>query len=297
MTLIKGTQNMKRLIPISIIASIALFLMIGSLFFLTRIETGQVGVTRHFNGEYSKEPANVGLHLTVLDTIYKYSTREIPVQLKDLRPTAKDKINLEDLDFEIQYSVNPAKVPELAVKYATMSLYDNNTASYLPAIMLVDKQAKSVSADAVSKFDSLEINSKRVELENIIKENLQKDLNANDPDAFIVSRVSISNLKPDSNILDSIRRITESENRKLEAINNLEVAKTQAEENRIRSQTLDNKILAEKQLQTLEVMAKHGNLIVVPMDFRGMINISDNGNNNTTNNKPMATPQSTPATQ
>lgn len=50
----------------------------------------------------------------------------------------------------------------------------------------MDKQAKSVSADAVAQFDALEISSKRNELEAIIKKNLQSDLDKNDPDSYIL---------------------------------------------------------------------------------------------------------------
>lgn len=263
-----SNRNISKIITIAILLVCAFVFFVGS---LKRVESGQVGVIRSFTGEYKQELADVGIHHTILRKIQLVSIKEIPISLTDLRPTAKDKISLEDLDFEVQYHINPQKARDLLIKYGNLSLTDKSGVVAV-GYLLVDKQAKSVSADAVSKFDSLIINEKRVELEQAIKENLQKDLDENDPDSFIISRVSISNIKPDSKIQDSIRRITESENRKQEALNNLEIAKTQAEENRIRSQTLTDKVLAERQLQTLEVMAKSGNLIVVPMDFKGIIN-------------------------
>lgn len=57
----------------------------------TRIESGQVGVQRDFSGEYSKESVPVGIHMTLLDTIYPYSIREITIGLKDLKPTTKNQ--------------------------------------------------------------------------------------------------------------------------------------------------------------------------------------------------------------
>lgn len=237
----------------------------------TRIESGQVGVQRDFSGEYSKESVPVGIHMTLLDTIYPYSIREITIGLKDLKPTTKNNTSiLSDLDFEVQYSVNPAKVPDVAVKYGNMHKL-SETGIYLPAYDLVDKQAKSVSADAVAQFDALEISSKRNELEAIIKKNLQSDLDKNDPDTFFINRVSISTLLPDSKIQDSIRAIAESENRKQVAINNLAIAETEAKENRVRSESLDDKILAEKQLDAMVKMADKGNMIIVPVDFKGTV--------------------------
>ena len=145
--------------------------------------------------------------------------------MNDLRPTTKNNSSvLKDLDVEIQYSVNPSVVPELAVKYVNMHM--DNPAGFLPAYQLVEKQAKSVVADAVSQFDVLSIASKRNELEGIIMKNLQSDLDKNDPNTFTVSRVTISNLLLDDRIQSSIQQIAESENQKQVALNKLEIAKT-----------------------------------------------------------------------
>lgn len=196
--------------------------------------------------------------------------REIPIQLKDLKPTTKNNSSiLSDLDFEVQYSINPNKAPEIAVKYGNM--HRAAEGGMYPAYMLVEKQAKAASADAVSRFDALEINSKRNELESIIKEALQSDLDKNDPDTFFINRVTISTLLPDNKIQESIRAIAESENRKQVAKNNLEIAKTEAEENRVRSESLDDKVLAEKTLEAMVQMGKQGNVLVVPIDFKGTI--------------------------
>ena len=253
------------------LVALALVAMTGC----TRINSGQVGVEKSFTGEYSKEPVDVGIHMTILRALYAYSTREIPVKMENLRPTTKDNTSiLSDLDVEVQYSVNSDKTPVLAVKYANMhGKSENDSSTTLPAYYLVEKQAKSVVADAVAKFDALEIASKRNELEDIIRKNLQSDLDKNDPGAFIVSRVTISNLLPDVKIQESIRAIAESANKKQVALNNLEIAKTQALENKVRSESLDGKILAEKQLEAMVKMGERGNVIIVPMDFNGMINI------------------------
>lgn len=65
----------------------------------TRIESGQLGVQRDFSGEYSKEAVPVGIHATILDTIYPFSVREITIGLKDLKPTTKNNTSiLSDLD-------------------------------------------------------------------------------------------------------------------------------------------------------------------------------------------------------
>lgn len=271
-------------------AALAALLLLALFHPFTRIDTGQIGVVRTFNGKIADQPAAVGWHTTFTSRIDKYTVKEIPVQLQDLRPTTKENISLRDLDFEIQYSVNPMKTPMIAAKYSNMNGYEQNSGIYIPAYMLVEKQAKSVSADAVSRFEALAINAKRNELENIIRTNLQKDLDANDPDTFTVSRVTISNLLPDEKIQESIRMIADSENRKQVAVNKLEIAKTEAEENRVRSQSLDDKILAEKTLEALIKMGEKGNVVVVPLDFKGTI-MTGTGGSHTPNSPALARSQ------
>lgn len=87
----------------------------------TRVETGTVGVIKHWNGQFSEQSADVGMHMTILESIYPFVVREIPVQLEDLKPQTKNNGSiLSDLDVSIQYSVNPSKVPTLAIKYRSM---------------------------------------------------------------------------------------------------------------------------------------------------------------------------------
>lgn len=249
----------------------------------TRVETGNVGVVRNFNGVYSEQVADVGFHLTILDSITSFTIREIPIQLNDLKPQTKNNGSiLSDLDISIQYSVAPEKVAKLAIKYKSMHHQMKDTNVVLPAYELVLTQARSATATAVAQFDALEIASKREELEKMIEQSLQRDLDSKDPNTFIISRVTVSNLLPDEKILASIRAIAESNNRKQVAINELDIAKTKAEENRIKSQTLDERILAEKQLEAMVEMGRSGNVIVVPVDFKGIIQAKPSRNTSPT---------------
>ena len=44
----------------------------------TRINSGQVGVEKSFTGEYSKEPVDVGIHMTILRTVSFYIHKREP---------------------------------------------------------------------------------------------------------------------------------------------------------------------------------------------------------------------------
>lgn len=49
------------------------------------------------------------------------------------------------------------------------------------------------------------------------------------------------------------------------------IAETEAKENCVRSESLDDKILAEKQLDAMVKMADKDNMIIVPVDFKGTV--------------------------
>lgn len=106
---------------------------------------------------------------------------------------------------------------------------------------------------------------------------LQKDLNEKDEGAFTVERVTISNIKVDSSVTKSIQEIANSENKKRIAQNELIIAKTEAERNEVISKSLNKDVLALKQMEVMKDLVNSNNkVIVVPMDFKGMVNVPAN---------------------
>ena len=74
----------------------------------------------------------------------------------------------------------------------------------------------------------------------------------------------------------SIQRIADTENQKIIARNQLEIAKTQAEEYKIRSQSITETILRDKQLDVLMKLATTENRVfVIPQDFKGIVNVGN----------------------
>lgn len=238
------------------------------------IEDGQVGVRTTMSGKVEQEEIPQGFYQHILSSVTKFNIKQIPIKLEDLVPKASDNLRLQDFDVTVYYSVNPNMVSDVYVKYNSSKKEDPETGSFYPAYTLVSNLAKSAVNDAVSKVPSMELNDKRPALEEDIKQLLQKELDSSDRDTFIINRVSITNILTDEVVEQSIRNIAESENKKKTAQNNLEVAQIQAEEYKIRSQALDDKILAEKQLELLNTLAQSQNKVfIIPQDFKGLLNL------------------------
>lgn len=234
------------------------------------VETGQVGVRTTFTGEVEQQEIQQGFYTHFTSDVRKFSVKQIPVVLSDLKPKASDNLRLQDFDVTVYYAVNPASVAELVIKYNSSTAYDTESGIGYPAYNLVEQIARSAANEAVAKHPSMSLNDKRIELEAFIKDSLQKEFDRSDKGAIIIERVNVTNILTDATVESSIRAVAASENRKKQAINELEVAKVEAETLRVRSQSLDSKLLADKQLDVLRDLAKSNNKVfVVPSDFKG----------------------------
>lgn len=239
------------------------------------VETGQVGIRTTFTGKIESEELQQGFHLKILSDIKKFSVKQIPIDLSDLKPKASDNLRLQDFDVTVYYTINPAAVSDIYIKYQN-STVQSPDGVYYPAYQLIHNLARSAANDAVSKFPSMQLNEKRLELENNIMASLQSELDTAEKGVFTVDRVNVTNIITDPTVEQSIQRIADTENQKIIARNQLEIAKTQAEEYKIRSQSLTDTILRDKQLDVLMKLATTENRVfVIPQDFKGIMNIGN----------------------
>lgn len=237
------------------------------------VETGQVGIRTTFTGKIDSEELQQGFHLKILSDIKKFSVKQIPIDLSDLKPKASDNLRLQDFDVTVYYTINPAAVSDIYIKYQN-STVQSPDGVYYPAYQLIHNLARSAANDAVSKFPSMQLNEKRLELENNIMASLQSELDAAEKGVFTVDRVNVTNIITDPTVEQSIQKIADTENQKIIARNQLEIAKTQAEEYKIRSESITESILQDKQLDVLMKLATTENRVfVIPQDFKGIVNI------------------------
>lgn len=237
------------------------------------VETGQVGIRTTFTGKIESEELQQGFHLKILSDIKKFSVKQIPIDLSDLKPKASDNLRLQDFDVTVYYTINPAAVSDIYIKYQN-STVQSPDGVYYPAYQLIHNLARSAANDAVSKFPSMQLNEKRLELENNIMASLQSELDAAEKGVFTVDRVNVTNIITDPTVEQSIQKIADTENQKIIARNQLEIAKTQAEEYKIRSESITESILQDKQLDVLMKLATTENRVfVIPQDFKGIVNI------------------------
>lgn len=235
------------------------------------IDQGNVGVQKTF-GKVREEPVTPGFYTAVFSSVHEFTAKEAGIELNNLTPKAKDNLSLKDLDVTVYYKTDPNKIPALEVKYVGQSAKEGGV--YYPAFNLVASIARGVIYDSVGRnYDSLSIHNKRTELEDDIMNQMQTDLDKNDPGAFKITRVVVRQVLTDPAIEESVR-LKATEEAKLKAkVIQVQVAQKDVEIRNLENQGLTTNVLRNKELDVMRIAAEKGSMIIVPNGSTPMINL------------------------
>lgn len=261
-------------------AVVAVMLLVAG---CTQIDSGNVGVERWL-GKVKDTPRPQGVYFTLFKSVDEFTGKEVPLQVTDLTPKARDNLSIKDLDVDVYYRTNPEKIPGLFVKYQGDSArYSsivkdfNGSDVNIVGYNRVQKAAREAIYTAVADFDAKTMHTKRDELSEAIRFRLQKELDISDKGAFTVTTVNIRNLLTDPGIEEAIRNQVATEiqiERKkkeivlaqAEADRQIAQAKGEAEANRILSESLTPSLvqirLAEIEREKVVNSAGKGNTII-----------------------------------
>ena len=245
------------------------------------IETGNVGVTKTL-GTVNLEEVGPGFHLRLplVTSVREFSGKENSFDLTDLTPKAADNLSLRDLDVTVFYTTAPDKIADVAVKYFATEQPAAGGVLF-PGYALVWREARGAVYEEVAKVDSLQLHKQRNDLQEKVRDLLQKRLDEKDPKVFNISRVVVRALNTDPSIEQSIQLAVQNQKR-LEAKKieveiaareaEIEVAKAQgiAKANQIINASLTAEYLQHEINLALREFANHdGQAIVIPANMQG----------------------------
>lgn len=251
-----------------------------------RIETGNVGVrTNGFNKQIQIDEVPAGFYFAVIDSVGQYVTKETELSFDNLRPKAKDNLSLADLDVSIFYTVAPAKVADLVVKYSGMSPINENNGLYYPGYKLIERIGRGVIYDSIAHFESLTLHTKRSEVEAAILKQIQDELDRTDKDTFSVTKVVIRQVITDPALEESIRAAVQMQKQVEAKQNELELAKAEAarkvveaqgvaDSNEIVARSLTPQFIQYKQIEAMQSFASDGtHTVVLPSGINPLVTI------------------------
>lgn len=243
----------------------------------TRIDTGHVGVRTSFNGEVSPQELGVGFHQTLVGSVKEFVANEMTLEINDLKPQTKDRSSLSDLDLTFTYSIDPAAISDLVVKYKGRDLETKDHGVY-PVGRYVLNVVQTAATDVVSRYDALSANENREKIKTDIKARVDQILDEEKlKGKVMVHQIFIKNLDIAPELKASATAVIAAQNT-LRA-KEIEVQTAKRESERMSELTKQNSngyidLLNAQANYQIAAAVREGKVhtIVVPHDFKGILN-------------------------
>lgn len=245
----------------------------------TRIETGEVGLRIDASKQVQGAELQPGSwNQTLIGSVLTFPVRDIKIDINDKTPMTADNSALADMDVTVVYGLNPSSVSDLWTRQSrSFHAYENGD------WFLMSNYMGTIAGNAVYKsvreFKALEVNDKRAVIEERVKQYINDTLHAEKLDTSLaVTLVQVRNIKPAQSIIDSANAVVRAENELREKEAQVQIAKKEAERMAALANNSDKSIAymnAQANLMIAEGI-RNGkvNAIIVPADFKGMVNIS-----------------------
>jgi regulator of protease activity HflC (stomatin/prohibitin superfamily) len=244
----------------------------------TRIETGEVGVRRSFDKTIETTELMPGsVNQTLFGDVMTFPTKDVQVDVADLTPLASDNSTVSDFDLSVIYSINPGSVAELYIEKNRGFHAETEAGDTLLMYNYIRQLGRNAVYKVARRYESLKMADNRAEMEQLIRQEIIANLAAEKLDGQIdVSQVLVRQVKPADNIVASANALVQAQNEQKRKQVEVQTAKLEAERiaalNANRGAT---EYMAAMALQDIAEGVKAGkvNTVVVPYDFKGIVNV------------------------
>jgi hypothetical protein len=202
----------------------------------TQIDTGNVGVESTV-GQVKPDELAPGVYFTLFKKVTEVSTKELPLQLNDLRPQTSDKITLADLDVDIYVQIAPDKAADMMTRFAGDVIELKGEEGVRVGNNYVTRQAREAVYTAMAKRGSATVHTERAELAANIVQSLQAELDGTVGKGwFFVRSANVRNLVTDPALEAQIKAAAQAQFQMQAEENKLKNAKIIADRLRVEAQ-------------------------------------------------------------
>ena len=242
----------------------------------TRIETGEVGLRVGFDKQVKNEellPSS--FNQVLVGDVMTFPVKDVNVKLDDMTPIAKDNSTMKDFDAIVIYSLNQSQVAEL---YNTKSKafhirHDGDT--YLMFNYVFNAARNAIYKEA-RKYEALDMADNRQQMEQAIKEQIQRTLVDEKLDGSItITQVLVRNVVPADSVVESANALVRAKNEYKQKEVEVQTAKKEAERMAALANQSSQSIAYMNAQAALNISEgiKNGkvNTIVVPSNMTGLM--------------------------
>jgi regulator of protease activity HflC (stomatin/prohibitin superfamily) len=222
----------------------------------TRIETGEVGVRVGFDKQVqSGELLPGSFNQVLVGDVLTFPIKDVNVTLDNMTPVAKDNSTMKDLDAVVVYNINPQQVAELYSSKNRSFHAEHKGDIYLMYNYIV-QNARNAIYKAARKYEALDMADNREAMENIIKDEMVKNLAEEKLDGTItITQVMIRNVVPADAVVQSANDLVRSKNE-------------------LKQKEVEVKT-AEAEARRMAALANQGSQSIQYMQAQAMLNISE----------------------
>lgn len=244
----------------------------------TRIETGEVGLRIGFDKQVQSNELVAGsFNQTLVGSVITFPIRDVSVQLENKNPMTADNSALSDFDITVVYQINSSAVSDLYTK-KTKSFHavDDSGDTYL-MYNYMSTLVNTAAYKVVRQYKSLEVADNRTKIEAEIQGEVLKTLKEDKLDTSLtLTLVQVRSILPAESIIKSANDLVTAQNELKIKETEVEIAKKEAE--RIAALNANSKAIDYMNAQATykiaeAVAAGKVNTIVVPLDFKGFVNV------------------------
>lgn len=244
----------------------------------TRIETGEVGVRVAMDKQIEKEELKPGsLNQVMFGSVMTFPVKDVEVGINDMTPLASDNSTIKDFDMSVIYSVNPTQVSEIYIDKNRGFHAENEDGDTLLMYNYIRQLGRNAVYKVARKYESLKMADNRAEIEQAVRQEIMTQLEAEKiGTAVIVSQVLVRQIMPAQAIVNSANALVQAQNEQKKKMVEVETAKLESQ--RIAALNANAgaiDYMAAMALQDIAEGVKTGkvNTIVVPYDFKGVVNV------------------------
>lgn len=259
---------------------ITLFIAIMAIFLsgCTRISTGETGIRVGFDRQIQQGELMPGtFNQTIIGSVLKFPTKDITVDVLDMKVIAKDNSTMKDFDAMVIYSINPSMVSELYSNRASSFHGREKDGDTILMYHYVYQTARNAAYKAAREFEALDMNDNRSKIEEMMKESIIKTFEAEKlTSAITVTSIQVRQIVPADSVVQSANELVRAKNENTQKA--VEVKTAELEAKRIAALNANSKAIeymnAQSQYKIAEaVAAGKVSTIIVPFDFKGMISV------------------------
>lgn len=179
----------------------------------TRIETGEVGVRVGFDKQVKPGELEPGtFNQVIIGDVLTFPYKDVNVTIENMTPVAKDNSTMKDIDAVIVYNINKNQAAEL-YSSKNRSFHAEHKGDVYLMYNYVVQNARNAIYKAARKYEALDMADNRTEMENMIKEEITKNLAEEKLDGSItITQVMIRNITPADSVVASANELVRSKN-------------------------------------------------------------------------------------